>query len=140
MDLSTVTTTRAPCSAKLQTRQQQSSKIMDELATPEQIHGGQFGVVLSGYSHVSMPDMLSESQLVPRNSAFLSAAVLKNHGRQKERNPNVPFMQWYQSREGCYHVAAIENLVPGVYSRPVNMYTVSQELRFLSLGERLQED
>lgn len=51
--LNTIGTTKALCPAKLQARQeQQSNKIPDQLATPEQVHGGQLGVVLDGYSHV----------------------------------------------------------------------------------------
>lgn len=50
------------------------------------------------------------------------------------------FIQWYQSREGCYHAAAVRNMVSGMYSRPVNMCTVIQELCSLRFGERSQED
>lgn len=39
----------------------------------------------------------------------------KNQQKKTQKtNPNMPFIHWYQSREGCYHVAAIENMVPGM--------------------------
>lgn len=138
--LNTIT---VPCKAIQTRRQQQSNKIPDQLATPEQVHGGQVGVVLSGYSHISIRCQTCQSQLKPRNSTFWLAAVFENPGRKKKPQKQIQtclLSSGTKSRESCYHVAAIKNMVPGTYSRPVNMCAVSQQLRSLSLGDWLQED
>lgn len=132
--LNTIGTTKALCPAKLQARQeQQSNKIPDQLATPEQVHGGQlvrsWMVILTSKCQTCQVRV----SWVPEILHFDWLLRLKAMAENRKK----PFIQWYQSREGCYHAAAIENMVPGVHSRLVNMCTASQELRSLSLGERM---
>lgn len=71
---------------------------------------------------------------------WLLCSTAKTGEKKRKKNRNVPFIRRYQSREGCYQAAAVENMVAGVDSRPVNTSTVSREVPFLSLAGRLQED
>lgn len=64
---------------------------------------------------------------------WLLCLTAKTGGKKEKRNRNVPFIRRYQSRDGCYQAAAVENMVAGVDSRPVGTGTASREVRLLSL-------
>lgn len=92
------------------------------------------------FSHLdSMPDM-PESVRSQKFYILIGCCVWKPWQEKKAKKQIQPCLlsSGTKSRESCYHVAAIENMVPGAYSRPVNMCAVSQQLRSLSLGDWLQ--
>lgn len=68
------------------------------------------------------------------------AAAFKSCGRKRRKIPTSFHPVEPKSGERCHRVGAIENMALGVYSRPVIICTVSQELRSPSVDEQLQEE